>query len=348
MNFPTLDPQRKHHIFYVVSAHNSNPNGDPVADNAPRTNPYSGHGLISSASIKRKVRDYIGEKYANVEGMDIFIKHEDVMSTVAAAALSKAGLQLGVGVSFGDDELGELLDAGLPDAFDVQGGSVGYNGTLRNAELKKVLNGLAEAGVSEETRQKLQQLTSQKLEGADRLKLQKDAQPVMAQSFIDARLFGYTAPDSAGKTRGPVQITDAESLEPVNLVEQTMTRVARSQPSEKEGHGNFGRRTVVDHAVYVATAHVNPALAKRQGVTSEDLTVLLEGLWYGQEVARSSSRPDVRVQALVIVSHESAYGNMPSHEVERRLSVHAGERHTYRVEYDQADLPAGVSVQIVR
>ncbi|GAA5501120.1 hypothetical protein Dxin01_00851 [Deinococcus xinjiangensis] len=348
MKFPELNPHQKHQIFYVVSAHNSNPNGDPVADNAPRTNPYSGHGVITAASIKRKVRDYIHEKYGDAPGMDIFIKHEDVMATVAAAALSKAGLQLGVGVSFTPDELGELLDAGLPEAFDVQGESVSYNGTLKNAELKKVMKGLAEAGVSDETRQKLEQLTSQKLEGADRKQLQKEARPVMAKSFIDARLFGYTAPDSAGKTRGPVQMTDAESLEPVNLLEQSITRVARSQPGEKEGNGNFGRRTVVDHAAYVATAHVNPALAKLQGVTSEDLTALLEGLWYGQEAARSSSRPDVRVEALVIVSHDSPYGNMPSHEVERRLSVQAGERHSYLVEYDQANLPEGVSVQIIR
>lgn len=345
--FPRLDPTRPHQIIIVLSAHNSNPNGDPDADNQPRTNPFTGHGLISAVSIKRKARDYVQERYVGQSGMEVFIRQGEVMGTLAFDTLRRAGIQVSQGVSFTDDDLATLLDQDLPEAFELVESELRYNKTLKKGEITKLLARLKGNGVGEDLLGRLEALTTAKQEKGDRQEMQKAAGPVMAQRFWDARLFGYTAPDSAGKTRGPVQVTDAESLTPVNLISHTLTRVARSKTSDKDGDGQIARRTVVDHAVYVATAFVNPKLAAIQGVSADDLQAFLEGLWYGQEVARSSARPDVRVEALVILSHEHPYGSAPYPQLAERLQIQHPGGTDVRVMYDQDRLPSGVQVEVI-
>lgn len=344
---PELNPAQMHQVYLILGVALSNPNGDPDAQNAPRTNPFTGYGIISNASIKRKARDYVQERYAEEPGMGIFIRHGEVMGTVANAALRDAGIQVGQSVPFSTDDIALLLDNDLPDAFQNTDSSLTYDGTLKKKEQAALITRLKDAGLEEDLISRVNTLMTTKAERSDREDLQRKAGPIMARSFWDARLFGYTAPDSAGKTRGPVQLTDAESTAPVNIVEQTVTRVARSSSSDKDGNSSFGRRFVVDHAVYVATAFVNPRLAAQQGVTARDLQVFLEGLWYGQDVARSSARPDVRVEALVIVTHDHPYGNVPAHRLRQRLMIDHDGHEQVTVTFDDTDL-SGVQVQIIQ
>ena len=347
MNFPTLNPTQMHQAIVILSAHLSNPNGDPDAENAPRTNPYNNHGVISNASLKRKARDYVHEAYAGQPGMDIFIRHGEAMATVANTALRDAGIQVGQQVAFTTEDIATLLDHGLPDALQASETGLTYDGTLKKKEQTTLLKSLKDAGMDDDLISRVDTLMTTKAERSDREDVQRQAGPVMAKRFWDARLFGYTAPDSAGKTRGPVQVTDAESIQPVNIIEQVVTRVARNASSEKDGTSNFGRRYVVDHAVYTATAFINPRLAAQQGVTAQDLTAFLEGLWYGQDIARSSARPDIRVEAIVILTHDHPYGSAPYHHLRQRLHIeHDGHEHV-SVTFDDTNLN-GVTVHIIK
>ena len=45
----------------IIEAINSNANGDPDADNDPRTD-SSGYGMITGVSIHRKLRDLVSDK----------------------------------------------------------------------------------------------------------------------------------------------------------------------------------------------------------------------------------------------------------------------------------------------
>lgn len=47
---------RKINVVGLIGVRRANPNGDPLADNAPRTD-ISGHGIISGECIKRKIRN---------------------------------------------------------------------------------------------------------------------------------------------------------------------------------------------------------------------------------------------------------------------------------------------------
>lgn len=53
-----VDPTRRHDFVLAFDATDSNPNGDPDAGNLPRTDPETGHGIVTDVCLKRKVRNY--------------------------------------------------------------------------------------------------------------------------------------------------------------------------------------------------------------------------------------------------------------------------------------------------
>ncbi len=77
---------------------NGNPNGDPDAGNAPRTDPETGHGLVSDVCLKRKIRNFVtldktdpatGEPVA---GYDLYVKHHGVLEHLHQKAYDALGL----------------------------------------------------------------------------------------------------------------------------------------------------------------------------------------------------------------------------------------------------------------
>lgn len=86
-------------LFDVV---NGNPNGDPDAGNAPRTDPETEHGLVSDVSLKRKVRDAVLLEKTDLDdgtpepGYDIYIKHHGVLEQLHRKAYEAEGLDLEV------------------------------------------------------------------------------------------------------------------------------------------------------------------------------------------------------------------------------------------------------------
>lgn len=350
--FPRLDPAVMHQIIVVLSAHNSNPNGDPDMNNEPRQNPFNEHGIISAVSVKRKIRDYVSDKMGGASGFAIMIRHGEVIAQTVYAALTDAGVSVVERVAFNDDERAELLalNEALPGAFVVNEHGVSYDNSLNGKALAKIWKDLEATEINVDIIGRLKSLTApkdKKAKKADREEIAGHGPGVITTTFFDARVFGFTAAESAGKLCGPVQVTDFESVRPINTLELTSVRVARGETSDKDGSSNFGRKTVVDHAVYVGCVHVNPSQAAKTGVSAEDLGLVLEGLYYGQSLARSAIRSDVRVEALVVLTHASRYGSAPYHHLERRLNVTHDGKYGVGVEFDTAEL-TGVSVCIVR
>jgi CRISPR-associated protein Csh2 len=66
-------------ILFLYDAKDCNPNGDPLDENRPRTDPETGEATISDVRIKRTVRDYLLSLEPNVEkrlaaGREILIR----------------------------------------------------------------------------------------------------------------------------------------------------------------------------------------------------------------------------------------------------------------------------------
>ena len=82
-------------IFDVI---NGNPNGDPDAGNAPRTDPETGHGFVSDVCLKRKIRNFVtlAKRGANGEpdsGFDIYVKEKAVLNHQHQRAHTALGLK---------------------------------------------------------------------------------------------------------------------------------------------------------------------------------------------------------------------------------------------------------------
>lgn len=65
-------------LFFDVS--NGNPNGDPDAGNLPRMDPETSQGLVSDVSIKRKIRNYVGEARADHKGHAIYVTENAILN----------------------------------------------------------------------------------------------------------------------------------------------------------------------------------------------------------------------------------------------------------------------------
>ncbi len=53
------NPAARHEFVLLFDVTNGNPNGNPDAANAPRTDPETQFGFVTDVAIKRKVRDYL-------------------------------------------------------------------------------------------------------------------------------------------------------------------------------------------------------------------------------------------------------------------------------------------------
>jgi CRISPR-associated protein Csd2 len=92
------DPTRRHDFVLLFDVTDGNPNGDPDAGNMPRTDPETGHGLVTDVCLKRKIRNFV-QAAVDVQspGTDparcgIYVQEKAVLSTsrgVAYAALPK-------------------------------------------------------------------------------------------------------------------------------------------------------------------------------------------------------------------------------------------------------------------
>lgn len=69
-----LNPAVRHEAVLLFDCTNGNPNGDPDAQNQPRTDDETGHGLVTDVSIKRKIRDMVTLVHGDDPAYQIFIE----------------------------------------------------------------------------------------------------------------------------------------------------------------------------------------------------------------------------------------------------------------------------------
>lgn len=170
---------------------------------------------------------------------------------------------------------------------------------------------------------------------------------------------------NCGQVRGPVQMTFGRSIDPVLVLEHSITRVALTNVSdtrkeavqtdegEKAGSGQFGQKNTIPYGLYRAHGFVSPQLAARTGFTGIDLDLLWTSLKQMFEHDRSAARGLMSAQRLIVFKHDSALGNAPAHKLFDLVKVKRNTEETkparafsdYVVEIDSGDVPAGVSLE---
>lgn len=67
-------------FVYLFDVRDGNPNGDPDAGNLPRTDPETGHGLVTDVCLKRKIRNYVAVSRRDETHYKIYIREKAVLN----------------------------------------------------------------------------------------------------------------------------------------------------------------------------------------------------------------------------------------------------------------------------
>ena len=183
------------------------------------------------------------------------------------------------------------------------------------------------------------------------------ARDVMCKKYYDIRSFGavMSTGKNAGQVRGPIQITFARSIDPIAVMEHSITRmaVATEKEAEKQGGDNrtMGRKATVPYGLYVCHGFISANLANQTGFSEEDLALFWDALQNMFDVDRSAARGLMSAQKLIVFKHESVLGNAPANKlfdlvkVEKKCDGAPRKFEDYEVIVDSSNLPNGVTVE---
>lgn len=216
------------------------------------------------------------------------------------------------------------------------------NDMALNTKRDKVLEG---AGVVSEK--------GKKKSGAERA----DIASLMCQSYYDIRSFGAVITfvgSNAAQIMGPLQVVDATTVHPVEVIELSITRKAVTRQEDidsgKKTDGDMGKRSIVPYGLYRGYAFFNPALAAKTGVTEDDLGLFYDGLVNSFEVIKSASRGLMTMRKVYVFTHSKKWGNARAQDLFSTIRIHTDSSHPRAFEdftIEQATLPEGITLTIL-
>jgi len=194
---------------------------------------------------------------------------------------------------------------------------------------------------------------------------EEDARAVttwMCANFFDIRTFGavMSTEVNTGQVRGPVQLAFGHSIDPVQPLNVTITRMAvATEREQREQHGDnrtMGDKWIVPYGLYRAHGFVSAHLAQRTGFSEEDLALLCRGLTEMFEHDHSASRGEMACRGLYVFRHENRLGNAPAHrlfdliKIEKKKTIAKDQPPRafadYDVTVDREGLPPGVALDV--
>ncbi len=334
------DPEKRHDFVLVFDVTNGNPNGDPDAGNLPRTDPETRHGIVTDVALKRKVRNFVSlvaEDDENPERLKIFVEHRGVLNNQIRRAYTEQGMEVGKRVEkpVEPDVLVNLREIAptLPGAFaftDVdeemeEPARLAYSGELSTDELKEALDATGDT-LDRKTKSFINALAKEAGKPDKNRDNAEKARGWMCANFYDVRMFGAVMSTglNAGQVRGPLQLTFAQSVNPVLPQDLAVTRVAVTDEKDREKLQTIGRKTLVPYGLYVGYGFYSPYLgtgSRGTGVTEQDLRLFWEALVNMWDFDRSASRGMMAPRGLYVFTHENKLGNAPSHKLFELIKI---------------------------
>ncbi len=369
-----LDPNKRHDFILLFDVTDGNPNGDPDGGNMPRTDAETSHGLVTDVCLKRKVRNYIStfsEYEATAEQktrLKIFIEHHGVLNDSIRRAYTEQGLKTGKPVTepIKDAALIETIREYkhlLADAFtfnDNEGddsddvvSTLVYTGELGDTELKEAYEQMGELYENKAVKKLIDGVVKKAGKPDKNRDNTEKARKWMCENYYDVRMFGAVMSTglNAGQVRGPLQLTFARSIDPVLPQDLAVTRVAVTDPKDREKLQTIGRKTLIPYGLYQGHGFYSPCLAAQTGVNETDLKLFWDALMNMWDLDRSASRGLMALRGLHIFSHDNKLGNAPAHVLFDRikpslnLSVNVPRKFTdYTVTIQEDNLPTGITL----
>ncbi|MEV5747175.1 type I-C CRISPR-associated protein Cas7/Csd2 [Actinoallomurus sp. NPDC052308] len=190
-----------------------------------------------------------------------------------------------------------------------------------------------------------------------------EAQKWMCETFFDVRMFGAvmtTGRDqgekgkkfSCGRVQGPIQLTFSRTVEPIFAQEHGITRVTQTRQADidKGESTEMGTKHAVPYGLYVGYGHYSAPLARRTGVTADDLAIFWRATTLMFEHDRASSRGEMALRRLYVFTHADAYGSAPAHQLFDHIQIAPTKKSPARVFTDytitvnEGDLPGEVAL----
>ena len=85
---------KKTNYLVLIEATNSNPNGDPDNENAPRMDPDTEYGIITNQCLNRKVRNQVMLHMDDKSKYDIFIQTDKTLNEKQKDAFAETGFDI--------------------------------------------------------------------------------------------------------------------------------------------------------------------------------------------------------------------------------------------------------------
>ena len=163
-------------------------------------------------------------------------------------------------------------------------------------------------------------------------KLSRDEYAAKAcETWYDVRAFGqvFAFKGSAPKdgvsvgVRGPVSIHKAQSVSPVDIISQQITKSVNGEPGDKKGSDTMGMKHRVNFGLYEIKGSINVQLAEKTGFSEEDAEKLKESLRTLFVNDASSARPDGSMEVVNLYwwKHNNKIGQYSSAKVHRSLHI---------------------------
>ena len=155
-----------------------------------------------------------------------------------------------------------------------------------------------------------------------------------------------------GVVRGPVQLTFARSIDPVDAKSHSVTRCCITKESDAENKSNtFGNKNTVSYGLYRMHGFISATDAAKTGFSEDDKELLFEPIIKAFENDHAAARGEMNPRALIVFKHESHLGNARAGQlfdlvkVEKKEGVEYPRSFgDYTVTIDKDKLPANVTV----
>lgn len=279
--------EHRYEIVLLFDVTNGNPNGDPDADNQPRVDPETGHGLVTDVCIKRKIRNFVTLTQRE-NGFEIYVKERGILANEQKRAYSALGIEPD------GKKINDARTWMCKSFYDVR--AFGAVMTTGKAEQEDD----AEAG--RKGRSKGAKLWNcGQVRGPVQFAFSRSIDPV----FSIAHTITRVALTNASDVKQEAQTSD--------------------EGEEKAGSGQMGRKHGVLYGLYEMHGFVSPFLAKDTGFTERDLGILIEALKNAFELDRSAARGEMAVRGLWLFEHNTALGNAPAHRVFESIQLKRDE-----------------------
>lgn len=297
--------KNRYDFVFLFDVKDGNPNGDPDFDNMPRTDEETSHGLVTDVCIKRKIRNYVHLLKGLESPYDIFIREGNVLNPLIEQKRTEADKEE-------DDEKKAVAKGRMKmceQYFDIRT----FGAVMNTGEDKEESDSNEEVIVDGGKGKK-----SKKKESKKKIK-------------------------GLGVVRGPVQLTFARSIDPVDAKSHSLTRCCVTKESDAENKSNtIGNKNTVSYGLYRMHGFISATDAAKTGFSEEDKELLFEAIINAFENDHSAARGEMNPRALIVFKHESHLGNARAGQLFDLVKVEKKEG----VEYPRSFNDYDVTIQL--